>query len=247
MPLALSNLLIAQHQAGTLVDAIDENLVPKDRAEAYAVQSEVVAALGPIGAWKVQPYPADAEPLASPIPSAFVFPAGDAIALNSKAALLVEAEVAVTLKNDLPAFDGTYRPDDVLAAIGTTQLAIEILAPRYANLAATPSLAAIADFQSNGAVIFGASRAFTDLAELSTLEMDLLVDGASIGKVTEGPTTERTLRSLAWLANHAVSRGTPLKAGDVIITGARIGALPLNGKSITITAPGFETISATLV
>ncbi|MBJ7578255.1 fumarylacetoacetate hydrolase family protein [Devosia sp. MC532] len=247
MSLALSNLLLAQHNAGTLIETLDENLVPKDRAEAYVVQSEVVASLGPIGAWKVQPYPTDAEPLASPIPASFVFPAGDSIALNTKAALLVEAEVAVTLKSDLPAFDGTYGPADVLAAIGTTQLAIEILAPRFANPAATPSLAGIADLQSNGAVIFGASRSFDDLAELGTLEMALLVDGASIGKVTEGPTTERTLRSLAWLANHAVSRGTPLKAGDVIITGARIGALPLNGKAITITAPGFETITATLV
>jgi 2-keto-4-pentenoate hydratase len=247
MPLALSSLLIAQHQAGTLLETLDENLVPKDRAEAYAVQSEVVAALGKIGAWKIQPYPAEGEPLASPIPATFVFPAGDAVALNSNAALQVEAEVAVTLSADLPAFDGTYGPQDILAAIGTTQLAIEVLAPRYANPAATPSLAGIADFQSNGAVIYGAARSFTDLAELGALEMDLLVDGNSIGKVTEGPTTERTLRSLAWLANHAVSRGTPLKAGDVIITGARIGALPLNGKTITITAPGFETITATLV
>lgn len=247
MPLALSSLLIAQHQAKSLIDTLDETLVPKDRAEAYAVQCEVVAALGPIGGWKVQPYPADSEPFASPIPSAFVFPAGDAIALNTKAALRVEAEVAVTLSADLPAFDGTYGPDDVLRAIGSTQLAIEVLASRFADPLATPKLAGIADFQSNGALIYGTARSFADLAELGTLEMDLLVDGTSIGKVTEGPTTELTLRSLAWLANHAISRGTPLKAGDVIITGARIGALPLNGKTITITAPGFETVSATLV
>ena len=34
---------------------------------------------------------------------------------------------------------------------------------------------------------------------------------------------------LGWLSRHAEGQGRPLKQGDVVITGARIGPLPMTG------------------
>lgn len=242
----LTDLLMAQRLKGELIDAVPEALLPADLETAYRVQTEMAAAIGPVGAWKVQPYPASGEPLASPIPRSVVFTDGAEVALGTAAKLFVEAEVAVTLKDDLPGADGGYDADALRDAIGTAHLAIEILASRFADPAGLPALAGIADFQNNGAVVAGPAMAFSGLPDLGRLGMDLLVDGTCIGQVADGPSTERTLRSLAWLANHAAARGLPLKAGDVIITGARIGALPLDGRSITVAAPGLAPVTATI-
>ncbi|ODT82409.1 MAG: hypothetical protein ABS76_07255 [Pelagibacterium sp. SCN 64-44] len=245
MPLPLAALLIAQRDEGKLIETLPHALFPADLATAYQVQTQTMAAIGPVGSWKVQPYPEAGEPMASPLPRSVVFADGMAVNLRTSARLSVEAEVAVTLKADLPGVDGGYDVEAVREAIGTAHLAIEILASRFADPSQLPALVGIADLQNNGAVVVGPALPFPQLPEVGTLAMDLLVDGTSIGKVTEGPTTERTLRSLAWLANHAAERGLPLKAGDVVITGARIGALPLEGKTVKIEAAGFPSVSAT--
>lgn len=246
MPLPLSELLIAQRQTRDLITSLPAALVPADLAAAYQVQTETIAALGPVGSWKVQPYPDGGEPMASPIPRSVVFANGAEIDLDSPARLLVEAEIAVTLSADLPGIAGGYDIATLRAAIGTAHLALEILASRFADPKQLPALVGIADLQSNGAVVVGPAVPFADLAELASQVMDLRVDGASIGRVSEGPSTERTLRSLTWLANHAAARGLPLKAGDTVITGARIGALPLDGKALAIEAPGFAPVTATI-
>lgn len=242
----LAALLIAQRKQGELIDTLPDALIPADLATAYEVQTETLAAIGPVGAWKVQPYPENGEPMASPLPRSVVFADGAVFTPHSPALLSVEAEVAVTLKKDLPEKIGGYSAETLSDAIATAHIAIEILASRFADASQLPALAGIADLQSNGAVVVGPALPFSDLPEVGELAMDLVVDGASIGKVADGPSTERTMRSLAWLASHAAARGLPLKAGDVIITGARIGALPLEGKSIAITAPGFPPVTATI-
>nr|WP_281261311.1 fumarylacetoacetate hydrolase family protein [Devosia submarina] len=98
--------------------------------------------------------------------------------------------------------------------------------------------------QSNAAVILGPAHPSRDLPDLSHQAMTMSVDGAEIGRAAAGAATQAVLRSLAWLANHASARSLPLKQGDVIITGARIGALPLNGKTVLVEAEGFEPVSA---
>lgn len=244
MPLPLSDLLITQRHERALIDILPEALIPADLHTAYRVQTETMAALGPVGAWKVQPYPQDGAPLASPIPHSMVFANGAEIDLHTPARLFVEAEVAVTFKQDLPGTGDGYSIDAVRNAIGGAHLAIEILASRFTDPARFPALVGIADLQNNGAVVTGPAMPFSGLPELGTLRMRLLVDGAAIGEVAEGPSTERTLRALTWLANHAAARGLPLKPGDVVITGARIGALPLAGKTVTVEASGCAPVTS---
>lgn len=243
MTLPLTDLLLAHRARGTLIDGIAETLAPTDAAAAYQVQNETIAAIGPAGAWKVQPYPETGEPFTSPILKKDVYPSGAALKLSDYAGIAIEAEIAVTICRDLPD-TSAYSPDDLRDAVASLHLAIEVVASRFVDRKANPSLVGIADLQNSGAVVVGPALA-GEWPELSKQALSMFVDGCEVGRAAGNGSTENTLKSLAWLANHAKARGLPLKAGDVIITGARLGPLPLEGKEVVVTGPGFEPVTAT--
>jgi 2-keto-4-pentenoate hydratase len=241
--LPLSAVLVAQRSSRVLIDSLPDHMAPVDLAAAYQVQTETVHALGPIGAWKVAPYPESGEPLAAPIPISTVFPDKTVLDAAHFPAPAIEAEIAVTLNRDLPARETPYNALDLTEAIGTLHLAIEVLSSRFADPAGLSLHIAIADLQNNAGVVLGPARAMIELPELGQQPMKMSVDGTEIGRVPGGSTTETMLLSLAWLANHAAARGLALKQGDVIITGARIGALPLHGKTVLVASDDFEPVT----
>lgn len=246
MPLPLAQMLIAQRAKRVLIDSLPATLVPTHLANAYQVQTETALALGPVGAWKVSPYPSGGEPMAAPIPASTVFADKALLDAESYPAPGIEAEIAVTLSRDLPMRETPYGMADISAAIGSVHLAIELLSSRFADPASLPALVAVADLQNNAAVILGESRSAGDFPELGKQALSMSVDGAEVGRADDGSSSDTVLRSLTWLANHAAARGLALKKGNVIITGARIGALPLNGRSILVDSEGFPPVSVTL-
>lgn len=240
---ALTTLLLDQRANRTTIDTLPEDLVPQTRDAAYLVQDETVAALGAVGAWKVAPMPAEGVPFAAPILAQNVHGSGGVLAAADLPGLGIEVEVAVTLSKDLPGKAVGTSADDVKAALGSIHLAIEVLASRYTDRSKVPQLAGIADMQSGGAVVLGEALAATDLPEFGKQAMSLSFNGEVVQTSVGNATTENVLTSIAWLAGHAASRGKPLKAGNVIITGARLGPLPFNTGEVVAEAPGLGHVS----
>ena len=241
--LPLTDFLLKQRASANGPADLPAELVPDTRETAYAVQNETVAALGAVGAWKVAPKPADGEPFCSPILAQHVFADGATLARKELRGLAMEVEIAVTLKADLPLRSGAYTADEIKAAVASFHLAFEVVASRYRDRLTTPQLAGIADLQSNGAVILGQAVAANEWPEFGQQAMSMYLDGA-LAQASEGnASTENMLQSLSWLAGHAAARGLPLKSGDVIITGARLGATPFDGNLATAEAPGLGTVS----
>ena len=244
MPHALADLLLAQRRAGTTISDLPAALVPGSAAEAYAVQDAILAALGPVGAWKVAPMPAEGEPFCAPIPARDVHADGATLSRGGLHGLAVEVEVAVTLAKGFPDAARPVTPQAVREAIGSIHLALELVASRYHDRKAVPPLAAIADLQSNGAVVLGAPVPAATLPEFAAQAMSLSLDGEIVQTTAGNAATADVLASLAWLAAHAAARGLPLKPGDVVITGARLGPTPFAGAAALAEAPGLGTVSA---
>lgn len=241
----LTDLLLAHRANRTLIDTLPAALEPVDAQTAYQVQTETVHALGPVGAWKVQPYPEQGEPFTAPILSNTVFQDGVELSREDFAGLAIEGEIAVKFNRALDGKPGGYTVDDVRDAIGSLHIAIEVLGSRFIDRTSVPALVGIADLQSNGAVVVGPAMSANTWPELAEQALRLTVDGVEIASTAGNGSTLNTLTSLAWLANHAATRGLPIKAGDVIITGARLGPLPLDGKHVEISGDGFASVSAT--
>lgn len=238
----LAALLISHRASGTLVVALRSEIVPQTIDEVYQIHAETVASQGPIGAWKVSPVPETGQPIAAPILAASIFADGAALRAADFPGLGIEVEVAVTIDRDFPAIAGGYTPADMRTAIGSIHIALELLASRFVDRSAVPRLAAIADLQSNGGIALGAAMPAGTLPEFGGQDMVLTVDGVQVGATAGDARTENVLAALAWLANHAAALGLPLKAGNIVITGARLGPLPLNGKRVEAHAGGLGSV-----
>jgi 2-keto-4-pentenoate hydratase len=82
--------------------------------------------------------------------------------------------------------------------------------------------------------------------EFATVAMRLRIDGAQVADTAGGATTEAVLGALVWLANHAAARNGGLKAGQIVITGARLGPVPITGSTAEAEVEGLGTVSLTL-
>lgn len=219
-----ASALLAAHDGGPQVGVVPEQVVPPDLDAVYTVQDEIIRQAGAVGGWKVTAglgHP----PLCAPIPANRCFVDGDRIDGPRHRIFLAEIEFAVRLGADL--FAGASARD-VEAAIASVHPAIELIGNPFIDRDAQPRNVQLADLQSNGAVVVGPDMDRAITASLATLPVGLEFDGRPVHNVETGASWDDTVKAIAWLADHAEARGLPLKAGQVIITGAR-ALLKLDG------------------
>jgi 2-keto-4-pentenoate hydratase len=157
----------------------------------------------------------------------------------------IEAEVAFVLGSDLDDPDGNVR-----AAVEYAVAALEIVDSRIAgwdiSFADT-----VADNASSGLFVLGSRPLPLDAVEPRDVEMTMTMDGAPASAGRGSACLGDPLAALAWLAGTAARFGDPLRAGDVVLSGALgpMVALPpgaavhadvgaLGSVSITCTAEG---------
>ena len=152
--LAAEALIKARETNQPLVDFPDDS-APKSIAEAFAVQNEILTSRGAeIVAWKVGPGSKEFPPTCAAITreNLYTSPTQLSKSLKLKA---VECEVAFRLAFDLPGDEGPYNSSQVKAAIGTAMVAIEAVETRYHQWPVKDPIWALADSQSNEALIIG--------------------------------------------------------------------------------------------
>lgn len=218
----LVRALIAAHDGGPLVGPVDDADIPGDMAAVYAMQDSVIAAIGPVGGWKILAG-GQVEPVCAPIPSNRFFANGAVLYARTHRFIIAEVEVAVLLGADLFGNPNRFEVEDAVASIHPV---LEMVGNPFVDRDATPRNVQLGDLQSNGAVVTGPALAEDVREALPTLPVSLSYDGKLVKEVSAGASWADILAALVWLAPHAEARGLPLKAGQTIITGARI-ALPL--------------------
>lgn len=129
----------------------------------------------------------------------------------------VEAEVAFVLGADLD--DGPLDLDQVRAAVDHALPALEVCGSRIAgwdiSFADT-----VADNASSGAYVLGTTpRSLADF-EPREVVMSLLIDDEPLSDGVGAACLGDPLAALGWLARQAREVGDPLRAGQVILSGA---------------------------
>lgn len=127
-----------------------------------------------------------------------------------------EAEVALILNDDLVGTDIT--PDQVAAATRDVCAAIEIVDSRIADWKISFA-DTVADNGSSAYFVLGPPRPLDGL-DLYSCGMVLEVNGAIASLGAGAACLGHPLNAATWLANTLSARGEPLKAGDVLMTGA---------------------------
>ena len=141
-----------------------------------------------------------------------------------------EAELAVVLGDDLD--KGTHTVVDVMSAISYVLPAIEIVDSRIADWDLTV-VDMVADNACSGFYVVGSRpMSLSDLRiQRGEVHMGLRLNGKSAWPV-EGPELAalggNPLHALVWLADSMCERGTPLAAGECVMTGSLGPMVPLS-------------------
>lgn len=153
----------------------------------------------------------------------------------------IEAEIAFLLGEDL--VDGPLDLDQVRAAVDHARAALEIVDSRIAgwdiSFADT-----VADNASSGLYVLGASRRSLDEVEPRAVEM-VLRRGDEVVSVGSGSAClGDPLLAVAWLARTVRAHGDPLRAGQVVLSGALGPMVAVSaGESFTTEISGFDPVT----
>jgi 2-keto-4-pentenoate hydratase len=128
-----------------------------------------------------------------------------------------EAEVAFVLGSDLDS--PTTHVAEVIRATEFVLPAIEVVDSRVAgwDIRITDT---IADNASSGAVVLGTTPRRLDGFDLTALGMSLDREGRPVSTGSGAACLGSPVIAVAWLAREVARRGQPLRAGEVILSGA---------------------------
>ena len=242
---AAANYIMEARKTGRVMPSLPEEVRPTSRDEALAIQDAVVARLGGPGGWKTAPPQPGHEPVFTPLPAAHVHPSQSALGDIWPFGPEIEVEIAVTLGRDLPRRPGGYARADIAAAIVSAHPAIEVIGSRFTDRKGIDPLTSIADLRSNVSTVVGPPLADWRGLEFAMVAMKLFFDGVEVAEVSGGHSTTEVLGALANLATQAMTRREHLRAGHVIITGARIKPvrLPRTVRSVVAKVAGLGRVA----
>lgn len=223
-------LATAWKDAG-LIGAISDQELPRNRAEAYAVQDMMAAALGEqLSGWKVGATSAKMRELDGHddvIPGRIfqsVTWSGPDHRLDASRfpGARAETEFGFRLAQDVPLREAPWTVEE-LAPSAMLHPAIEIIGNRHVlpdAPKAVRSLMTIADNGGGIGFVFGDPVADWRAIDFQTLVISLSVDGGEPAENFLGEMRCVPIVALVELVNHLAARGFGLKAGDFISTGA---------------------------
>jgi 2-keto-4-pentenoate hydratase len=206
---------------------LPEAIAPQSVAEAYAAQEALCALwserLGPVVGLKIatttkvmQQLMGIDHPCAGMIFAARVRASPAVIAKKDYVNVRAECELAVKLGKDLSGTSHTR--DTVRSAVAQIMAAFELIEDRHADYKASRALSLIADNAWNGGIVLGTAQPLAAGRDLNGIAGHLERNG----KKEASGKTDDPMGALAWLANLAASRGRPMTAGMVVITGSVI-------------------------
>lgn len=155
----------------------------------------------------------------------------------------IEAEVAFMLASDL---DGATDPDAVRRAIGWAVAAFEIVDSRVAGWDITIA-DTVADNASSGLYVLGADRRTLDEIETTSIAMQMTKDGATVSSGIGADCLGDPINAVSWLATAAASYGDPLRAGDLILSGALGPMVAVQAGSFVAELSQLGAVHATFV
>jgi 2-keto-4-pentenoate hydratase len=247
---AAAALLVEARRTRTTLARLPEHARPRDEAEGVLIQDLVIAGIGGMAGWKTGPAQPGSDPAFTPLPKIDIHASPAALADIRAFRPEVEVEIALRFGKDLPPRPGQpYTADEVIDAIDAVLPAIELIGSRYDDRKAVDTFETVADFRSNlSAVIGGPGKPWREARDFVSVGMTLAYDGKQVAEVPGGPSTAVVLDLATRLAAYAQTRPWPVKHGDVVITGSRIGPLklPPEARQVTATVDGLGTVSLTV-
>ena len=239
-----SDLLIRHWQGGTTLEALPQPVRPLTRAEGYLIQSQLNRLTSqPLFGWKIaatslagQRHIGVDGPLAGRLLQEMVHPDGATLVFGANHMRVAEAEFAFRMSRDLPPREAAYSQGEVIDAVASLHLAIEIPDSRYTDFTLVGAAQLIADNACGHQFVVGPE------APASWRSLDL-AGHRVIGRVGERLEREGIGANvlgdpriaLAWLVNELSQHGLTLAENQLVTTGTCLVPLEIGpGDSVFV-------------
>ncbi|MFI9595832.1 2-keto-4-pentenoate hydratase [Nonomuraea sp. NPDC052265] len=140
-----------------------------------------------------------------------------------------EAEVALVFGRDLT--EGPFTLVDVIRAVEFALPAIEIADSRIADWDITIA-DTVADNASGGAYVLGGTPKPLTALDLGAAAMTMTRNGEEVSSGSGAACLGNPLNAALWLAGALAATGRPLRAGDVVLTGALGPVVPVEAGDV---------------
>jgi 2-keto-4-pentenoate hydratase len=244
-PAAIASRLLAAYRDHRTI-AVEAESGPADNEAAYAVQGAVWRSL--VGtprpnAWKAGASDKSSTPVAAPVfpqrisASPARFPADMFLDMG------IEAEIAFRFGRDLPARVLPYSREEIMDAVATAYVAMELVDTRLADAEAAGPLWRLADNLLNGGLVIGDEIPHWRELDFASRTARVLADGKCIAETLGRPPLDDLFHCLPWWINHIGGA----RAGDMVTTGAWNGMHRVNMPvEATVEFVGLGTATAFL-
>jgi 2-keto-4-pentenoate hydratase len=251
-PASAARFIAEAHRTRAPFQNLPDAIAPKTVDEAYAAQ-EALRELwtpihGPVGGLKIatttkvmQALMGIDHPCGGVIYSKRIHASPATIRLADHMHVVMECELAVRVDRTFEPRATPYTREDVRAAVAEVMPAFELIEDRNADYKSSKAYSLICDNAWNAGIVLGAPVKIAADVELNGLQGRLQTGSGEHSGKTDDP-----MGALAWIANLAASRGRPLAAGQVVITGSLIPTLPIAaGETFSFAIDGIGTVRAT--
>jgi 2-keto-4-pentenoate hydratase len=244
---------IREAYAGTPIEPIRSKLAELDIDAAYAIQHENTAFWQAAGrrlvgskigltSLAVQKQLGVDRPVFGVLFADMLIGEDEPIALGRVLQPKIEAEVAFLIDRDVEVEAPTVA--DMIRAVGYAMPALEVVDSRISNWD-IGIVDTVADNASSGLFVLGGPIRKLDGLDLRSLQMLMRRRDEVVSKGSGSACLGNPLNATAWLAGELVRRKKPLRAGDIVLSGALGPMVTVNrGDSFEVTIAGLGTVSA---
>lgn len=216
--------LLNRRQAGVKAPRLEESIRPTSLDDAFAIQAEM-AELETVGGWKCLEPLEEGKIIVAPI---FNVQKDSAVVelFEDKEVARVEPEICFVLGKDLPAKESDYTEEEIIDAIGSAHMALELMQSRYADDAGQTFAESLADCMLNQGVYVGPE--IDKATAIAAHKVQLKVTQCDDVRELDGKhPNARAIDGVIFMVNYMGKRGTGFKAGEAIITGSFKGIVPM--------------------
>lgn len=232
VPTAIAQAFVAARREGRALSGYPGE-IPETMAAAYVIQDQALGLWDDaVAGWKIGRIPDAWAPrlgaprLTGPIFRRAVWTAAEGETVEfpvfEGGFAAVEAEFILKLAQDAPADRTDWTAEDAAGLVETLIVGIEPAGSPLATINALGPTVVASDFGNNAGLILGPS--VPDWRErMAALTCETFIEDHSVGRGGAASVPGGPLEALAFLLGLNARRGRPLKAGDLISTGAATG------------------------
>jgi 2-keto-4-pentenoate hydratase len=228
---ALAARLVEARRTHTLIDTLADDLIPASAADAYLAQQLTIAELGGSAGYKIGAKTPTDEPQCSPLPASKVFGAKTGVRRADYARIGLELEIAFSFATDI---DNTFaeRTDDVLDAIDSMSVVVEVVDSRFKAWPQVDKLAQLADLQNNGALVIGETKRYDRRFDFVAPKLSFHCGDQEIFSGQASNPAGDPRRLVVWLVTRALQNGQTIPARTLLTTGSYTGLYLAEGPDI---------------